>query len=159
MAILINNKQTMFELSQESIRTKAKLILDALDCHDAELSILIVDDEQIEELNRNYLNRSGPTNVIAFPMCEGEFSHINPQLLGDVVISIATAQKEAETAGSSLENRFDELLVHGILHLMGYDHEQTEEQAKQMWEKALVLDPSFSAAQKNMDALEEIRNE
>ena len=85
-----------------------------------------MDDPQIEKLNQQYLKRQGPTNVIAFPMREGEFSDLTPHLLGDVVISTDTAAKEAQNAGMSLEQRFNELLVHGILHLFGYDHENSE---------------------------------
>jgi probable rRNA maturation factor len=110
-----------------------------LDCPDGELSVLIVDDPQIAELNRQYLHREGPTNVIAFPMQEGEFPHITPNLLGDVVISVDTAEREAISAGMSLEDRFLELLIHGILHLFGYDHETDEAEAKLMEEKALAL--------------------
>jgi probable rRNA maturation factor len=110
-----------------------------LDCPDGELSILIVDDPQIAELNKEYLNRTGPTNVIAFPMQEGQFSDINPNLLGDVVISMDTAEKEAETAGLTLENRFNDLLIHGILHLFGYDHETNEKDAEIMAKKAKAL--------------------
>lgn len=101
-------------------------------CPDGELSILIVDDPQIAEYNRQYLNREGPTNVIAFPMREGAFSDLNSYLLGDVVISADTARREAEEAGLSFEERFNELLIHGILHLFGYDHEKTEDQAQEM---------------------------
>jgi len=106
-----------------------------LGCPDGELSILIVDDSQIEGLNREYLNRSGPTNVIAFPMREGEFSNISPHLLGDVVISVETAEKEGRMAGISMEKRFAQLLVHGILHLFGYDHEKTERESLLMEKK------------------------
>ena len=107
-----------------------------MDYPDGELSILIVDDQQIADLNLTYLNRKGPTNVIAFPMREGQFNEITPNLLGDVVISIETTQREADAAGISLQNRFDHLLIHGILHLLGYDHEQTREEAERMEEKS-----------------------
>ncbi len=116
-----------------------RAVLNALDCPEGELSILIVDDPQIENLNRQYLQRRGPTNVIAFAMREGEFSQISPQLLGDVVISMDTAAREAEKAGISLQRRFDELLVHGILHLFGYDHETSDEDARIMEEKSQEL--------------------
>ena len=76
-----------------------QVILNALDFPDAELSILIVDDPEIATLNGQYLHREGPTNVIAFPMLEGDFPDISPQLLGEVVVSIDTAQKEADIAG------------------------------------------------------------
>jgi len=110
-----------------------------LDCPDSEVSILIVDDPQIEELNQQYLNRKGPTNVIAFAMREGEFSDLSPQLLGDVVISTDTAAREAQIASTSMERRFNELLVHGILHLMGYDHETSEDDARVMEDKSREL--------------------
>jgi probable rRNA maturation factor len=110
-----------------------------LDFPDGEISILLVDDPQIAALNQEYLNRQGPTNVIAFAMREGEFSHLTPHLLGDVVISIDTADREAQDAGSTLECRFNELLVHGILHLFSYDHENSEEEARRMEEKSREL--------------------
>ncbi len=110
-----------------------------MDCPEGELSILIVDDPQIAELNQRYLNRTGPTNVIAFPMQEGQFSDINPSLLGDVVISIETAEKEALDADLNVEDRFNDLLIHGILHLFGYDHETNEKDAAIMAAKANIL--------------------
>jgi probable rRNA maturation factor len=103
-----------------------------LGCPDGELSILIVDDPEIARLNKRYLGRSGPTNLIAFPMQEGPFGQINPNLLGDVVISLGTAAREARDAGISVESRLDQLLIHGILHLFGFDHEKTSEQANAM---------------------------
>ncbi len=100
---------------------------------------MIVDDPQISELNQEYLNRSGPTNVIAFPMREGEYANITPSLLGDVVISVETARTEGEVSGIGWEVRFFQLLVHGILHLFGYDHEKTARESLQMEEKSKEL--------------------
>ena len=114
-------------------------ILNALDYRDAELSILIVDDQQIAQLNRDYLNRQGPTNVIAFSMRAGRFSEITPNLLGDVVISVETAYREGQNADLSMQERFDQLLIHGILHLCGYDHENTKSEAQRMENKAQEL--------------------
>jgi len=117
----------------------AKAILNALECPDAELSVLLVDDPQIAVLNREYLGRTGPTNVIAFPMQEGPFADITPDLLGDVVISVETSDREAEAGGIPPEERFIELLIHGILHLLGYDHENDEAEAARMEEKTREL--------------------
>jgi probable rRNA maturation factor len=114
-------------------------VLNALECPDAELSILIVGDLEIATLNKAYLGRSGPTNVIAFAMRDGTFGQINPNLLGDVVISFDTAAREAQHAGISLESRFDQLLIHGILHLFGFEHEKTSQQAKAMRAKEREL--------------------
>ena len=114
------------------IRKKARAILNALGCPDGELSIVIVDDDRIAALNQTYLQHAGPTNVISFPMREGDFSQINPQVLGDVVISADTCAREAEEAGIPTQDRFDQLMVHGILHLFGYDHVQSEAEARIM---------------------------
>jgi len=107
-----------------------------LDCPDGELSIVVVDDRQIARLNLAYLNRRGSTNVIAFPMQEGRFTDISPGLLGDVVISAETADREAGAAGIGFRERFLFLLIHGILHLFGYDHETGEADALKMEAKS-----------------------
>ena len=106
---------------------------------DAQLSILIVDDTRMTEFNLTYLSHEGPTNVIAFPMQEGPFSDISPNLLGDVVISADTAYREAVEAGMEMAERFNQLLIHGILHLTGYDHIHSEEAAAVMEQKSNEL--------------------
>ena len=121
------------------MKKKAQAILDALDSPKVELSILLIDDTQIAILNRDYLQRKGPTNVIAFPMREGEFTEVNPELLGDVVISLETAEREGLAGGQSMQSRLDELLIHGILHLIGYDHENSEAEAEEMEAKSNEL--------------------
>jgi pyridoxine 5-phosphate synthase len=85
--------------------------------------------------NLKYLGRKGSTNVLAFPMKEGLYPEINPHLWGDVVISIETAQKEAQDAGIPLTDRIQVLLIHGLLHLMGYDHEGPDPEAQRMENK------------------------
>jgi probable rRNA maturation factor len=72
-------------------------------------------------------------------MREGEFADVSPQLLGDVVISLDTAEREGAESGVALEVRLDELLVHGILHLFGYDHENNNADAQVMAEKGSAL--------------------
>ena len=123
-------------MSLKKMEKNAQAVLNALDSPDGELSILIVDDPQIAILNKEYLNRQGPTNVIAFPMRDGGFGDLNPQLLGDVVISIETARREGGDAGISTHARLSQLLVHGILHLFGYDHEKDDGEARRMEEKS-----------------------
>lgn len=121
------------------MRTTAQAVLDALGFPDGELSILIVDDADIADLNETYLHRTGPTNVIAFPMREGDFPQISPQMLGDVAISAETARREAGAAGIPFRERFVQLLVHGVLHLFGYDHEGPEAAAAEMDRKTREL--------------------
>ncbi|MGB5984492.1 MAG: rRNA maturation RNase YbeY [Desulfobacterales bacterium] len=103
-----------------------------MECPDSELSILLVDDPQIAALNRDYRQRAGPTNVIAFAMREGAFAEVAPDLLGDVVISADAVAREAQELALTFSRRFDELLIHGILHLVGFDHEQSESEASRM---------------------------
>jgi len=110
-----------------------------LGCKAHEISIVITDDECIQELNKTYRGIDKPTNVLSFPMQEGEFSQITPGLLGDVVISCDTAQQEADEAGVTLSQRLSQLLVHGILHLIGFDHEKEPENALTMEDKSLEV--------------------
>jgi len=101
----------------------------------AELSLLLVDDHHIAGLNRQWRNKSGPTNVLAFSLTEGEDSAMAGNLLGDIVISVDTAVREARTQGVSIHDRLSVLLIHGFLHLLGYDHEKSQHDAERMFEK------------------------
>ena len=139
MEVLIEDRQETQKLSKGDIRTTARRVLSALGYPDAQLSVLIVSDDQIAELNETYLNHTGPTNVISFPMQEGPFAGITPDLLGDVVISADTAHREAVDAGMPTMERFNQLLVHGILHLVGYDHVNSEAEAAVMERKSKEL--------------------
>lgn len=107
-------------------------------CTDAELSVLIVDDGEMTRLNREFRGVDETTDVLAFPMREGEYSDVEPDLLGDVVISAPTARILAETHGTPLEAVLDLLLVHGTLHLLGFDHDEPEE-ARLMDAKTIEL--------------------
>ncbi len=127
----------------------ARRILSVSGCPEAELSVLVVDDEEIRSLNRDYLQRDKPTNVISFSMQEGIGGGVNPLMLGDVVISAETAARDAAEAGIPFESELHFLLLHGILHLLGYDHERgSEAQALQMEEREReifqILEREFS---------------
>jgi probable rRNA maturation factor len=99
---------------------------------DAELSLLLVNDAQIQALNLRYLGRDKPTNVLAFPMREGEFSTLHPHLLGDLVISVETARRQMKRFGLDEMKMVILLMIHGILHLVGYEHEGTRKGAQEM---------------------------
>lgn len=101
-------------------------------CLEAELSLLFVNDREIQTLNRKYLHRDKPTNVLAFPMREGEFSTLHPHLLGDLVISVETAKRQSNRFGLDEMEMVILLLVHGVLHLIGYEHEGTKKSAGEM---------------------------
>ncbi len=89
---------------------------------------MLVDDEEIRQINRDFLDRDRPTNVISFSMQEGEGSEFCPGMLGDVVISVDTAERDAAEAGVPFEHELCFLLLHGTLHLLGYDHERSGDQ-------------------------------
>jgi probable rRNA maturation factor len=102
-------------------------LLKCLQCHNKEISIVFVVDAEIKEINNFYLNRNYPTNVISFPISEGAFKNINPEILGDIVISVERALTDSQKYGLSFDDEIDFLLIHGLLHLLGYNHENTAE--------------------------------
>lgn len=98
---------------------------------EAECGLLLVGDRVMTRLNRQYRGMAHSTDVLSFSMREGPFASVSPNLLGDVVISVETAERQAAGAGRSLQDELTALLIHGILHLVGFDH-QTVSEAKQM---------------------------
>jgi probable rRNA maturation factor len=100
--------------------------------HKCELSLLLTDDQEIAELNYRFLKREGPTNVLAFPMRGNDSPEPETPMLGDIVISLDAALRDAETTGETFQETLDRLLVHGLLHLVGYDHEISEEEGRRM---------------------------
>ncbi len=96
---------------------------------DHSLSILLINDDEISWLNQHYRNKQGPTNVLSFPLEDYPFKE-----LGDIVISAETAYVEAQKLNISLHDRLTWLITHGLLHLLGHDHEQGEKEALAMWD-------------------------
>lgn len=99
-----------------------------------ELSVTLADDAHVQMLNKQYRQKDKPTNVLSFPnssLTPPDFEDIDDYegylLLGDIVLSLETLEKEAQEQGKSLQAHFTHLLVHGLLHLLGYDHETEEE--------------------------------
>ena len=134
MEILIRMDCPIPGLDEQKIRVKAKRALEDLGCLDKELSVLFTDDEHMAALNRQYRDKEGPTDVLSFPMTEdldGEIAPalFEPVMLGDVVVSVETALRDAEELEQSFERTVDRLLIHGILHLLGYDHEKSQTDA------------------------------
>ncbi|MDH7601467.1 MAG: rRNA maturation RNase YbeY [Armatimonadota bacterium] len=129
--ILIRNEQQR-KVNTQRLRRTARRLLSAENCpEEAEVSILLVDDDTIHELNRQYRGVDAPTDVLAFSQLEGEdFGSEGELVLGDVVISVDTAARQAEEQGHSLEEELDLLLAHGLLHLLGYDHETPEDERR-----------------------------
>ena len=136
MKIAIENRQKSQKIRKLRLRKVARRILSVSGCPDAQLSILVVDDAAIRVINRDYLGKDCPTNVISFAMQEGEGLGVQTDLLGDVVISAETAARDAAEAQTTFESELYFLLLHGVLHLLGYDHERgTHAEAKRMEER------------------------
>jgi probable rRNA maturation factor len=108
-------------LAAKTVRDLADRMLVALRLEDAELSILLVDDRQIQELNRLHRDKDKPTDVLSFPLDEEPTEGV-PRLLGDVVISLPTALRQARSRKRTLFPEVRFLLAHGVLHLLGFDH-------------------------------------
>ena len=100
---------------------------------------MLVDDAAMEALNRTYRGVAQPTDVLAFPMTEGRFRFVSPDLLGDVVISTETARRQARAAGGELRAELALLLIHGMLHLVGYDHGGAAERRAMQRAEQLIL--------------------
>jgi probable rRNA maturation factor len=105
------------------ILRRAREMLAHLQMQKQEVSIVLTDDDQIQQLNKIYRKKNRPTDVLAFAMREGDFSHLAGELLGDVVVSVPTAQRQAIQHGRDLMGEITMLLAHGLLHLLGWDHE------------------------------------
>lgn len=102
---------------------RLRVIAGALALDGAEISIVLTNDEQIHILNRDYRGIDRATDVLSFAMREGEFGTICGELLGDVVVSVDTARRQAVEEGRDLTSELTMLLAHGILHLLGWDHD------------------------------------
>lgn len=105
-----------------TVSADARALLRHLGMPRAELSILLCDDAFIRDLNAQWRQKDEPTDVLSFAMGEGDSAEVNPDLLGDIVISVETAATQAAALGLTLDQEIRVLLVHGLLHLLGYDH-------------------------------------
>jgi probable rRNA maturation factor len=132
MNIRIKNTQRKQRLAPAEIETKLGSLLRSIGLRNAELSVLFVGDRAMRTLNRRYRGKDKTTDVLSFSMREGRFPDIQPDILGDIVISVPTALCRAVDAGHSLRREIDCLLVHGLAHLLGYDHERGSEEARKM---------------------------
>jgi len=138
---------------QRTLTELAGRILNDSGRSEAELSILITDDEEICSLNRIYRAVDRPTDVLSFSQLEGEGPVTALQLLGDVVISWETAQRQALDLAHTVQEEMERLLVHGVLHLLGFDHEKDEEAARVMKEtEEKYASPVQNAEHRTQDA-------
>ncbi len=128
------------QLSLEGVERAAQETLDFTNAPSAaELTILLTNDEQLRDLNRQYLQIDAPTDVLSFPadLVDPETS---APYLGDILISYPRAQAQAEAGGHSPDSELQLLVVHGVLHLLGYDHAAPEEKDAMWAAQAQILD-------------------
>ncbi len=141
MPVLVTSEIDQPSCSLQALEKMAEVLLAQTGRKDNELSILLVDDRKITELNSSYRKKNKATNVLSFPMLDPDEEEDGvPQLLGDIVISLDTAEREATEAGTSLDDYLPILLVHGYVHLLGFDHELGDEEETRMFamEKKLL---------------------
>lgn len=140
--ISVQTRNVKKAIDPRTVKRRGVKLLEALELPDAELSVLLCDDGVIQALNKDYRNKNAPTDVLSFSMNEGDTPVPMPQLLGDVVISVETARRQALDLSHSLLDEVTSLLIHGILHLVGHTHDTPEEE-KEMFSKAAVLEQLF----------------
>ncbi|GAA1757772.1 rRNA maturation RNase YbeY [Luedemannella helvata] len=131
----------------DAILAVARYALDEMGVNPlAELSILLVDIGYMAELNHRWMGGDGPTDVLAFPMDEGTIDHgpaetgAEPALLGDIVLCPEVAAKQAAAAGHTAADEMHLLTVHGVLHLLGYDHAEPDEEREMFGLQAKLLE-------------------
>jgi len=140
MPILIRTEGSISDISLQQVVNFAERLLAAYGMEEIELSLLLVDDARMAELNSAYRQKKGATNVLSFPIAE-EANIGGQEQLGDIVISVDTARKEARQKGVTCHQRIERLLVHGFVHLLGYDHERSDrEGAKMLTEETRIIE-------------------
>jgi probable rRNA maturation factor len=132
------------QLDVRALVSLSRYVLDQLRVHPmAELCIKAVDEDTITELNERWMDGEGPTDVLAFPMDELRPGLVNEEpeegILGDIMLCPDVASRQAETAGHPVEAELELLTVHGILHLLGYDHAEPEEHREMFGLQARLL--------------------
>ena len=148
MAIDLNN-ETSFDIDLARVLKLAEFALDKLHIHpSAELAIQFIDEEPMGVLHVKWMDEEGPTDVLSFPMDElrpGTDDEPSEGLLGDIVVCPAYAQGNADKAGHPLANELLLLVTHGILHLLGFDHAEPDEEAEMFGIQKEILDAFYAA--------------
>jgi probable rRNA maturation factor len=123
----LERRRDLPRVDRRRLRSRARRVLGALGQPRAELSIRLADDAEMRELNAAWRGRARPTDVLAFSLLEGEDAERRGALLGDVVLGVETAARQARRRRSSLDEELARLLIHGTLHLLGHDHQRVRE--------------------------------
>lgn len=155
MSIEVNNEST-YDIDEAALQRLATYCLDAMRVHpDADIAIVLVDEAAMEQLHVQWMGEPGPTDVLSFPMDElrpGNDDVITPAgVLGDVVLCPQVAEVQAEGAGHSTMDELLYLTAHGILHLLGFDHAEPEEE-KEMFSLQRDLIIGYTMSEKQRDS-------
>ena len=137
MPVLLRSEVKPLSFPLDTLENTAHELLHLAGHGESELSILLVDDVKISELNSAYRGKDKATNVLSFPLFDDDDP--GPKMLGDIVISVDTATREAKALGHLVADYLNVLLIHGFVHLLGFDHEQGEEEARAMSAKEKEL--------------------
>ncbi len=156
MSVLIDNRQELITVDQKLEDLVQKIVNAVLEYEENEenyeVSLSFVNDEEIQDLNKEYRGINSPTDVLSFPMMEfeeegedidedEEFEYMEEELpLGDIVISMDRAKAQAAEYGHSFERELSFLVVHGMLHLLGYDHEEEKDERVMIKIQEEILD-------------------
>lgn len=138
MSVSITSRRRLPGVRAADVRRDAARMLRILGV-DGELSIALIGDAEMHALNRDWRGKDRPTDVLAFALREGEDAALHPEVLGDVVISLDTAARQAAARGATPADEVRVLLAHGILHLLGYDHERSPAEARRMFGKQRAI--------------------
>ncbi|UCB45607.1 MAG: rRNA maturation RNase YbeY [Spirochaetota bacterium] len=125
--VFVREEQRKLPVSQKTLKKIAQFTFHITGIEEGDISLVVCDDKLITKLNESYMKRSGPTDVLAFSMLEGKSLTAPGKMLGDIVISADTAAKQAGDFGETLEQEFLILFIHGLLHLLGFDHKNIRE--------------------------------
>lgn len=138
MSVVVTARARRNGIRTADVRRDALRLLRLLDLQ-SELSVVLVDDAEMQRLNAAYRQIDKATDVLAFAMREGEGAELHPEVLGDVVISLDTAARQATSRRILIADELRMLLTHGVLHLLGYDHERSPAEARRMFRKQREL--------------------
>lgn len=142
--VQIRNSQKLFKVPRRKLEIIAEDLLKQAGLPGRDLNILLVDNRKITDVNREYFDRDKPTNVISFSYLDG----FSSEVIGDIIISVERASEEADAAGISLNERLLALIIHGFVHVLGYDHEvdKSEQRRMRYREKKLYQSVSITKA-------------
>src|SRR5256714_13483463 len=123
MMIEVVNRQRRITIDEERWRQLAERSFSKIGVEDKGATVAFVSDRAMRELNRRWRGKRGTTDVLSFPAEQDEFEKVEGETLGDVVISVEQAARQAKEHGLEFDEEVAQLILHGILHLCGYDHE------------------------------------